>query len=81
MWQLQQRALINNPAKTWRYLGSYSGLSAVAEAICDIEGYPTRTLFLNLYVDPFDSPEDSDLFQRFEHTGTQGFYVVERQVN
>jgi hypothetical protein len=34
MWQLQQRALINNPAKTWRYLGSYSGLSAVTEAIC-----------------------------------------------
>jgi hypothetical protein len=45
LWQLKQRPLIDNPAKTWRDLGSFPGLSAVAERIVEIEGYPTRTLF------------------------------------
>ena len=76
MWHLS----MTNAAKEWIEVGRFDTVTAAAQRIRQLEGYPNNGVFLEMHVDTTFGT-DEEAFSVFHHTGRKALYGIRRRVN
>lgn len=64
MWRLSMA----ERGKAWTTIGEFETVTAVAQKLIELEGYPVSGVFFELLVDT-KTGTDKEAFQHLEHTG------------